>query len=442
MLAIGGAIGTGLFLGSALAVSLAGPLVLVAYLLGSIIALILVYAATEMAAAHPEANGFGALAHRYLGSGAGYVMRWMYWAVTAVTMGAEAVAVGIYIQYWWPSVPLWVPVAVAAAGVIVINLLSVKTFGTLEYWLSMIKVSAIVAFLLIGFTYVFFGLPDRPATGMSSLTDAPSLLPQGIAGLSIAIVLVMFSFGGIEAVTMTAPESANPRRDLPRAARWTIFRLALFYLLSMVVVLSISSALGKTPDGKLDASPFVQLFAVIGLPAAAAVMNFVVLTAALSSLNTILYVAVRTIYSLGTDKQAPSVVTRLSKRGIPVNAVLISAVGLVLAATITIVSPDTAFLQMLGIASFGGLTTWAIILLTHVAFRRGKTAQELRELPIRLPGAPWTSGLAALALAAMVTGMFFIPMFESAWIVGAPFVALVTISYFILLRRRPNTFSS
>jgi L-asparagine transporter-like permease len=439
MLAIGGAIGTGLFLGSSLALSLAGRTVVIAYVIGALITLVMIYAAMEMATAHPDVNGFGGLAHRYLGPLAGFVQRWLYWAVAAVTMGAEAVAVGVYVRYWWPSVSLWVPVTACALAVVAANLVSVRLFGTFEYWLSMIKVSAIVAFLLLGFVYLTVGLPERPSPGLSAWTSPAPLLPHGVNGFGVALIVVMFGYGGMEALALTATESTDPRRNLPRAARWTIYRLALFYVLSIAVIVSISAA-GAAPTGELSASPFVRLFDWMGLPAAAAVMNFVVLTAALSALNTLLYVAVRTLYSLGRDGQAPAFTTRLSGRGVPAYAVLLSAVGLGLAATITIVSPDTAFAKLLGIASFGGLATWALICLTHLAFR-ARTPHDTVAAPIRLPGAPYTTVVTILALVGMIVSMLFVPMFRDAWLVGVPFLLLILAAYPLVRRHRQRVSS-
>ncbi|MBL7255826.1 amino acid permease [Paractinoplanes lichenicola] len=436
MLTIGGVIGTGLFLGSGLAVSMAGPAVLVAYLAGAVLAAALTYAAVEMAAAEPGLHGFGAFAFRHLGPLAGFTQRWLYWGVVAISTGTETVAVAIYIRYWWPHVPLWVPVLLSASVFIVINLFLVRAFGAVEYWFAAVKVSAIVVFLVLGGVFLTVGLPDRPAAGLSAFTDASSYLPHGLAGLAVALIVASFSFGGTEALALTAAESSDPGRDLPRAARWTLLRICLFYLLGMVVVVSVSHVVGAAPDGGLTASPFVRIFDWAGLPVAAAVMNFVVLTAALSALNTVFYVATRTLHSLGVDGQAPAWTTRVDRRGVPVRAVLASAIGVPFAVTLSVVSPDEAFAKLVGLVMFGVVTTWLLIFVTHVAFRRGRTAEQVRRSPVRLPGGARTSAAAAVAMAGLLISMLFVDMFRIAWTVGAPCLVAILLAYAVTRRLR------
>ncbi|WP_218010837.1 amino acid permease [Herbidospora mongoliensis] len=436
MVTIGGVIGTGLFLGSGLAVSMAGPTVLLAYLVAAALAAALTYAAVEMAAANPGLNGFGAFAYHYLGPLAGFTQRWLYWGVVAIAAGAETVAVGIYIRYWWPGAPLWLPVVLTAVSVVAINLFPVRTFGTFEYWFSTVKVSAIMAFVVLGVVFIAVGLPDRPAIGLSAFTDAPSYLPHGLTGLVIALIVATFSFGGTETLALTAAESRNPGHDLPRAARSTILRLSAFYLLGMAVVVSISHAVGRVPDGGLTASPFVRILEWTGLPTAAAVMNFVVLTAAFSALNTTFYVSTRTLHSLGVDGQAPAWAMRVNRSGVPVNAVAASAVGLPLAVTVSMVSPDDAFAKLLGISTFGAVTTWVLIFATHAAFRRRRTSDEVRRSPLSLPGGGLTSAAAAVAMSALLVGMLFIEMFRTAWTVGAPCLVAILIAYAVVRRVR------
>ncbi len=436
MIAIGGAVGTGLFLGSAVTLNLAGRAAVVTYAVGAVVALAVIYAAIEMAIAHPDVNGFGGMAHRYLGPLAGFVVRWLYWVVVTVTMGAEAVAVGVYLRYWWPGLPLWIPVLVAAGAVVAANLATVRLFGNAEYWLSMIKVSAIVVFLVLGVTYLVAGLPGRPSPGLSAWTDSSSFLPHGLAGLGTAMIFTMFSYGGTEAVALTANESVDPRRDLPKAARWTVLRLGLFYVLTIFVIVSALAALG-TPTGELAASPFVVILDWVGLPAAAAVMNFVVLTAALSALNTLMYVAVRTLYSLGVDGQAPAFTSTLSRRAVPTGAVLASAGGVAVAAAVSALSPDTAFAKMLGVSSFGGLACWALILATYLVFRRRRAGGDGDTgSGFRLAGGVVTSTATLAVLVAVLVGMAFVPTFRDAWYVGAPFVLAIVAAYLVTRRRR------
>ncbi|GGM50213.1 amino acid permease [Longimycelium tulufanense] len=438
MIAIGGAIGTGLFLGSGLAISLAGPAVIVAYVVAALAALALAYTLAEMTVVHPEAGGFGAIAQRYLGAGAGFVQRWIYWTAQVVNIGSEVVAAGLYVRFWYPQLPLWVPVIAFSVIMLVVNAVSVRFFGEFEYWFAMIKVSAIVVFLVLGVLYIVVGLPGRPAVGLDALTEHGGFAPNGIGGVWLALTVVTFSYLGTEAVAVTAAESRNPVRDLPRAARRMVLRLALFYVLGMAVVVSIVPWQDAAEASGVQSSPFVTLFEAAGVPAAAGVMNFVILTAALSAMNTNLYVTARMGHSLAVDGYAPRWMARVNQRGVPRNALALSATGLVLAAVISATAPQEAFAMMLGIALFGALVTWLLIFATHAAFRRKRSAAGLPASPIRMPGAPVTTALAALFVAAVLVTTAFTDHFNTAWKAGLPYLALVVLAYLAIRRYRRN----
>ncbi|WP_333738163.1 amino acid permease [Streptomyces sp. IBSBF 2806] len=436
MISIGGTIGTGLFLGSGLAISLAGPAVVVAYAAGAVVAILLAYALAEMTVAHPEAGGFGAVTRRYLGPLMGFVQRWIYWTTQVIISGSEMVAVGLYVRYWWPQVPLWAAVSAFGVLILVVNLASVRLFGEVEYWSAMIKVTVIVLFIGCGLAYVFLGLPGHPATGVSAWTDDGGFAPHGITGVVLALTIVTLSYGGVEAFALSAAESRDPARDLPRAARGTVARLVLFYLLSTSVLLSIVPWREAAGAHGVEQSPFVRLFDVAGVPAAAGVMNFVVLTAALSAANSQLYIASRTVYSLAQDGCAPAVLARVGRRGTPAAAVLASAAGLALAGVVSAVSPDDAFQLLLGIGLFGGMATWLIIFASHLAFRARRTPDGPPRPAVSLPGAPFTTVAAMVFVVGVLVASAFTGPFAIAWKVGLPFLVFLALLHPLVRRKK------
>lgn len=440
MIGLGGAIGTGLFLGSDLAISKAGPSVIVAYVACGLIALVISFALAEMVVVHPAAGSFGAIAHRYLGPWAGFVIRWTYWAIQAIAVGGEMVAAGIYVQYWWPALPLWLPVVVFSAAMLGVNAITVRLFGEIEYWFSMIKVTAITVFILVGAAYIVFGLPGHAALGAHNLTAHHGFLPNGVSGLGLAFVFVIFSFIGTEVVAVTAAEAEDPVRDIPRAARRMVIRLGLFYVLAMAIVVTIVPWTQASSGGDdVSASPFVRLFDIAGLPAAAGVMNLVVLTAALSSANANIYLTTRMLHSLGLHGMAPRWVARVSGAGVPRLALTISTIGLAIAAVLSAVAADSAYVILFGVSVFGALIVWIMILATHAAFRRRQRVDGLAPSPVRLWAAPVTVPVTAVVLCAILVSTAFIEGLTMAWKAGIPFLAVLSVAYLIVARRRSRT---
>ncbi|WP_224402074.1 amino acid permease [Pseudonocardia sp. ICBG1034] len=433
MIAVGGAIGTGLFLGSGLAISIAGPAVIVAYVVAAVVALVLAYALAEMVVRHPEAGGFGPITQRYLGHGAGFVQRWMYWAAQVVNIGSEVVAAGLYLTFWYPDLPLWIPVVGFSAVMLAVNAGAVRFFGETEYWFAMIKVVTIVAFIAVGLVAIVFGLPGQQPVGLGALTAHGGFAPNGLGAIWLALTVVTFSFLGTEAVAVTAAESSDPVRDIPRAARRTVVRLAVFYVGAMLVVVTLLPWNTVTTGDDVTESPFVRLFALAGVPAAATVMNVVVLTAALSAMNTNLYVTARMTYSLARDGYAPRSLARVNRHGAPQRALALSAVGLALASLVSVFAEATAFPLLVGLALFGALVTWLLIFAAHLAFRRSGAGQES---PVRLWGAPYTTVAAMLFVAAVLATTPFTTQFATAAQAGVPFLALLVVVYLVVRRRR------
>lgn len=288
MIAIGGAIGTGLFMGSGIAIGYAGPGVIISYAIAAFIAFLMMLCLSEMAVAHPTAGSFGVYAQKYLGNWAGFVVRYTYWAAQVIAIGGEATAVAMYMNYWFPAIPKWIWIAAFSLALIYVNARAVGNFGRFEYWFSMIKVVAIILFIVLG-VGVIFGI-GTPAAGFSNFTSHHGFLPNGFRGVWMAVLMAIFSFYGVEIVAVTSGEAKEPDKAIPRSMRAMVVRLVLFYLLAMAVMLAIvpwDQAGAKV----VSESPFVIVFSKLGIPAAASIMNFVVLTAALSSMN-IIYFAV------------------------------------------------------------------------------------------------------------------------------------------------------
>src|SRR5690242_628464 len=356
MIAIGWAIGTGLFLGSSLAVRLAGPAVILTYVAGAIIALLLMGALSEMSVAHPTAGSFGVHAEIYLGQWAGFVVRYTYWAVQAIAIGGEATAAAVYCRWWFPGTPAWLWIVGFSAALLWVNARSVGSFGEFEYWFSMIKVVAILLFIVFG-AAVLLGV-GHTAIGLQNFTSHGGFFPLGARGAWMALVFVIYSYIGAEIVAVTAGEARDPERAVPRAMRSMVGRLIVFYMGAIVVLIGVVPWNRIQPGADVTASPFVTVFQLMHIPAAAHLVNFVVLTAALSSINCNFYLVTRMMFSLARGGYAPAAFGRVSHNGTPVNALIISAFGLAIATGVAAIYPNGAYVYMFGVALFGGLFVW------------------------------------------------------------------------------------
>ena len=337
MIAMGLALGTGLFLGSGSAIKIAGPGAIIAYAVGSMIAAIIAACAGEMAVRHPVPGGFGTIATRYLSPYAGYIGRWAYWATTVPLTGAELVAVGKYFSYWFPDIPLWVTVAASGILILILNLVSVKSFGALEFFLSSIKVIAVIVFIVLGLLLVFVGLPGHAAAGTANLVNDGGLLPNGPGAVWVSMAIVMFSFGGVEMLSISAAEAKNPARSVRTSVKAMIWRLSSFYVLSMLIILCLMPWQQAAQTGKdIGQSPFVMVFSELGIPYAADITNFVILIAALSGANASLYAATRLLHALAGDKMAPQFAGTTNHNGVPVTALMLSFLGVVVASVMAV----------------------------------------------------------------------------------------------------------
>jgi AAT family amino acid transporter len=435
MIAIGGAIGTGLFLGSSLAVRIAGPGVVISYLIGAAIAILFMSALSEMAVAHPTAGSFGVLAEIYVNAWAGFTLRYTYWAAQCIAIGGEAIAIAIYCQWWFPHTPQWIWILGFSAALLYVNVRSVGTFGSFEYWFAMIKVVAIVLFIGFGLALVA-GLGPVPALGFSNFTAHGGFLPTGWRGVWMAMVFVIFSYIGTEVISVTAGEAKNPATAVPRAMRSMVGRLILFYVGAIVVLLAIVPWNRIQSGADVTASPFVRVFQLIGVPAAAHIVNFVVITAAASSMNCNLYLVSRMMFSLARGGYAPASFGRVSKRGTPVAGLFVSAAGLALALLIALLYPDSAYVYLFGISLFGGLFAWLMIFVTHLYFRPKWDTSGRPRLPVRMIGYPYTSLLGMAAIIAIIATTWWVEGMRITIVAGLPWLVLLTGAYFFVRRRQ------
>src|SRR6266849_981025 len=439
MLAIGGAIGVGLFLGSSVTIRLAGPGVIVSYLLGAVIALIVAYSLVEMAVVHPVAGSFGVYAETYLSSWAGFTVRATYGLVQIIAIGAEVTAVAIYFTFWFPSVPQWIWVVGVSIGLVALNTLQVARFGEFEYWFAFIKVLAILVFIVVGLGLIL-GLGPRPAVGLSNLTAHGGFLPYGWKGVWLALTLVLTSYMGVEIIAVTAGEAERPEESIPRAMRTIVFRLILFYVLAITIMLAMTPWNHAGTGSDITGSPFVRAFSAVGIPYVANIMNLVVITAALSSSNTNLYLTTRMLFSLSRGRYAPEWLGRLSENGVPRRALAASTGGMVAAILLAIYAPAKAFLMLYGVAIAGMFFVWIIILLTHIGFRRALGTERIARLPMRLRFFPYSTWLGIVALLAIAVSTFYVEGLQYTVPAFAPFLLLISFAYWRLKRR--NSFAS
>jgi L-asparagine transporter-like permease len=437
MIGLGGAIGTGLFMGSGVAIGYAGPAVIVSYAIAAIAAVAMVFSLSEMAVVHPTAGSFGTYAEIYLNPWAGWIARYSYWMAQVIAVGGEAVAAGVYMTFYFPGTPVWLWSLGFAIVLLYFNSRSVNNFGSIEYWFALIKVVAIVVFIILGAASIF-GIWTQPV-GFHNLTGLPGgFMPRGFGGVWMAVILGILSFNGIEVIAVTSGEARDPVRAIPAALRTMALRLFLFYILALAIVVTFVPWT-ETGATVVTQSPFVRIFAHSGIRHAAGIMNFVVLSAALSSMNTNVYLCSRMLFSLSRGGYAPRFLGKLSKNGTPITAILLSGACILVAAGLSKLTP-LAYNYLFGVALFDAIIVWIIILLSHLSFRRRHNAADL---PVRMPGFPGVQ-LAGLALlcAILITMGLDQSIWRISWVVGVPWLVLLSAAYFIVKARRARSASA
>ncbi|WP_334001264.1 amino acid permease [Burkholderia gladioli] len=408
-LALGSAIGTGLFYGSASAIRLAGPAVILAYIVGGAAVYMVMRALGEMAVREPVAGSFGQYASDNLGPFAGFVTGWTYTLEMVLVAIADVTAFGIYMGFWFPGVPQWIWVLAIVAIICGLNLCQVKVFGELEFWLSIIKVVAIGAMIVGGIAILAVGMhlgsADAAAPSLANLWSHGGFLPNGFGGLVASLSVVIFAYGGIEVIGMSAGEAKNPEQVIPRAINAVPVRILLFYVLTMIVLMSIFPWTGVGTSG----SPFVEIFSALGVKSAASILNVVVISAAISAINSDIFGAGRMMYGMARQGQAPRLLVATSKQGVPYMTVLVMAGALLVGVVLNYLTPKDVFQTVAAIATFATVWVWLMILLSQVAMRRRLARAEVEALKFRVP--LWPLG-PALAIAFMLFVVAMIGWFE------------------------------
>jgi L-asparagine transporter-like permease len=391
MVAVGGSIGTGLLLGSAAAMEIAGPAVILSFVLAGFLCWTVTMALGELSTMHPAAGSFGLYADLYLSPWAGFISRAGYWIAISVSVGANLVASATYMRYWFPAVPALVWVALFALVLFLINLRSVGDYGRFEFWFAMVKLITMAAFIIVGAMLLVGG--RVPA----QYTTQGGFFPKGVLAPLLAMTIALYTFGGIEMVAITTGESRS-LGEIPRAVKWTFMTLALVYLGSIVVLVGVMpwNRVGVTE------SPFVTVFRMVGIPAASSLMSFVILTAALSGANANLYSASRMLFSLARGGWAPASLGRLNAAGSPKLALLASSYGVAVAVILETWAPQHAFVYILSGALFGLMLSWLVSLAAHVSFRRRISSGQVSAIPMRAPLGAWGSMLGLTLVTAAV----------------------------------------
>ena len=389
LLAIGGAIGTGLFLGSGRSISLAGPSILLTYLITGIICFFMMRALGELLLSNLDHHSFIDFVEEYLGDRAAFITGWTYWFCWLSLAMADLTAVGLYMQYWIPWMPQWIPALVVLAVLLVMNLTAVKHFGEMEFWFALIKVIAIVSLIIIGLIMILTGFTTNAgAAAFANLWNYGGWFPNGTMGFILSFQMVVFAFTGIELVGLTAGETENPKKVIPMAINNIPLRIILFYIGSLAIIMSIYPWIAVDPNS----SPFVAVFNAVGILAAASIVNFVVLTSAASATNSGIFSTSRMIYALSKRGHAPSRMKRLTNHAVPYQATLFSAAALLFTVVLNYVMPESVFIMITSISTFCFIYIWAIIVVCHLKYRK-QHPELAKQSAFRMPLYPFMNYL-------------------------------------------------
>lgn len=430
-IALGSAIGTGLFYGSAGAIQAAGPSVLLVYLLGGAVVYFLLRALGEMSVRHPVRGSFAEYTRAYLGGAAGYLTGWMFAFEMVIVALADLTAIGIYMGFWFPDVSRWVWIVAALLLVGAANVASAKAFGELEFWFTVVKVGAVVAMILAGAAVLIFGLSTAETTGPVNLVNDGGFFPNGFTGMVASFILVLFAFGGTEIIGVAGSEATDPKTAVPKAVNTVPVRILLFYVLSILVILMINP--WRTITG--DESPFVQIFSTLGVNWAAGLLNFVVITAALSAINADLFGAGRVLTGLAKQNLAPRVMAR-TVRDVPVMTTVILMLVMVIGVIANTLMPERIFSVIASLATFATIFVWLMILLAHLASRRSMTAEEVAALDYKTPLFPYGQYFAVFFILFTFGIMVWLPEFRGAFFVGLAFSVLCVALYYLTGRHK------
>ncbi|CAI3787163.1 Aromatic amino acid transport protein AroP [Pseudomonas sp. MM227] len=429
LIALGGAIGTGLFLGIAQTIGMAGPSVILGYAIGGLIAFFIMRQLGEMVVEEPVTGTFSHFANRYWSGLAGFMSGWNYWVLYVLVGMAELTAVGIYIKYWWPDVPTWASAAVFFVLINAINMFQVKIYGEMEFWFSLIKVAAIVSMIGFGAWMLATG-SGGPDASIANLWQYGGFFPNGIGGLTLAMAVIMFSFGGLELVGITAAEADDPKRSIPKATNQVIYRILLFYVGALTILLSLYPWQKVVEGG----SPFVMIFHALDSNVVATVLNVVVLTAALSVYNSCVYCNSRMLFGLAVQGDAPKTLLKVNRRGVPMKALGISAMATGLSVVINYLMPGEAFGLLMALAVSALVINWGIISITHLKFRKAMRANgQATFFPSW--GYPITNWVCLLFLAGILVIMYMTPGIRISVLLIPLWLGVLAVAWMVKKRR-------
>ncbi|BCQ36478.1 aromatic amino acid transporter AroP [Erwinia rhapontici] len=423
LIALGGAVGTGLFLGSASVIKSAGPAVILGYAIAGFIAFLIMRQLGEMVVEEPVAGSFSHFAHKYWGAFAGLASGWNNWMLYVLVAMAELTAVGKYIQFWYPDIPTWMTAAVFFVIINAINLTNVKVFGELEFWFAIIKVIAVVAMIAFGGWLLFSGT-GGPQASISNLWSQGGFMPHGMGGLVMMMAIIMFSFGGLEMIGLTAAEAENPEKSIPTAINQVIWRILIFYVGSLTVLLSLMPWTSVTAN----TSPFVLIFHELGDALVANALNVVILTAALSVYNSCVYCNSRMLFGLAQQGNAPKALLKVDSRGVPVAAILMSATATAFGVLLNYLMPASAFELLMALVVSTLVINWAMISLSHLRFRKRLVEQGVQPR-FKALFYPFGNWLCLVFMAGVLVIMAMTPgMAISVWLIPV-WIGILAIGY-------------
>lgn len=426
LLALGSTIGVGLFLGSASAIKVAGPSIILAYLIAGLMTFFILRALGEMAIHHPVTGSFAAYASHYVNPFLGYLVGWGYWFYWTIIAIAEVTAVGIYMQFWFPGSGQWIWAFSAIAIMGTINLFTARVFGEFEFWFSLIKVATILVMIGLGLFVILFGFPGEWApVGVSNLTNIGGFFPAGVAGCLLSMQMVVYAYVGVEMIGIAAGEAEDPQTTIPMAIDSFVWRIIIFYVGALFVILAIF------PWNRIgvDGSPFVQVFQRMGLEKAAGLINFVVITAALSSCNGGIFSSGRILHTLAKAKQAPAWFGHIAPNGIPVRAMVMTTAFLFLGAGLNYFTPAEAFEYLTAAVTFIGILIWLSIIYTHLRFRRQLIAQGEPIPSFSMPFWPLSSLVAGGFLVGVIGILISVPETRTPVLLGLLLLAVIAAGF-------------
>jgi amino acid transporter, AAT family len=428
MIALGGTIGVGLFMGSASTIQMAGPSVLICYAIAGLVMFFIMRIMGEMLYLEPVTGSFATYGHKYICPFAGYMTAWCYWFLWVAVGLSEVTAVGIYVHYWFPLVPQWISAFGGMIIVAIANMAAVKYYGEFEFWFAIIKVTTIVVMLVVGAMVILFGFGNSGVPiGFSNLWSHGGFFPNGLSGMLAALCVVAAAFQGVELVGITAGEAQNPKETLRKATKNIVWRILIFYIGAIFIVVTLY------PWNQLGmlGSPFVTTFAKVGITSAAGIINFVVLTAALSGCNSGIYSSGRMLYTLAQNGQAPKIFGKLSKNGVPRNGVMVTISCLILGVLLNFLIPDSKlFLYIYSASVFPGMVAWFVLAYSQKNFRKHWGEEVMAAHPFKSPLYPYANYFCIAFLALVTVGMWFNPDTRMSLIVGWIFMAILTAGYF------------